>query len=514
MSTKSVAKAAGFIAIASILSRALGFLRESIIAGYFGKTWVTDAYMTGFVVPDLFYSLIVAGALTSAFMPVLTGYIAKGKQEEAWEVASSFMNLIFVTLGVLIMLGLAFAPDIINIYIPYASVEAKQLATDLTRILLLQPLLLSISGFAMGILNSLKIFGPSAIGSVVYAAGVILGGVVLRPYLGIKGFAIGVLLGSLGNFLVQVPALRRTGFRYRLVLNLKHPGVRRIATLALPIVLSFTLNQIMVLVNQNLNSGLPQGSLSALMYAYRLQQVPIGIFAVSIGTAVFPTLTEFAARKEYIKFIDSFSAAFRSILFITIPMSVGMIVLSKPLIEVVYQHGQFTSIDTLETIPSLIFLALGLVGQSAIIFLPRTFYALQNTWAPVLMSVVGLVLNVVLMYLLVGPLNQGGVALAWSISGTINMLLLMYVLRRRVGNLDGRRMLNSFARITFSSLVMGLGIFLVQNLLLSVLTPGKFTSLIILGVGFVVGCGVFAGLALLLKMPEVQFVARIVSKRR
>ncbi len=514
MSSKSVAKAASFVAVAAILSRVLGFLRDSIIAGFFAKTYVTDAYNTGFVLPDLFYSLVVAGALSSAFMPVLTGYLAQGQNDEAWEVASSFMNLVFVFLGVLVSLGLLFAPNIIQFYIPDASAEHKQLAVELTRILLIQPLLLSTSGFAMGILNSLKIFGPSAIGSVLYTAGVIVCGVVLRPFLGIKGFAVGVLVGALANFLVQIPALKRAGFRYSFVLNVKHPGVRKMATLAFPIILSFFLNQIIVVVYQNLTSSLPQGSLSALMYSYRLQQVPLGIFVYSIGVAIFPTLAEFAARKDFTSFRQSFSTAFRSILFITIPISVGMIVLAKPLIEVVYQHGNFTAIDTKQTVPSLIFFSLGLVGQAAIIFLPRTFYALQQTWAPVFVGVISLVVNVSLMFWLVGPMAQGGLALAMSISGTVNMLILTFILRRRVGRLDGRRILISFMQSTVASLVMGVAVFATVNFISSLLVPGTITSIVNLIAGFVVGCIVFGLIAFLFKMSELQFVTRVVSRRR
>ena len=378
MTNKSIAKAAGLIAVASLLSRVLGFLREALISGFFGKSYVTDAYLAGFAVPDLFYTLLVVGALSSAFIPVLSGYLAEGKRKEAWYIASTVMNLVVVMLSIITIFALIFAPEIITMYIPDAPMKTKELATAIMRILLFQPILLSLSGFSMGILNSLKIFGPSAYGSVIYVLCVVVFGTILTPSMGIKGFAVGVLIGAMGNFLIQIPALRKVGFRYSFTLNFRHPGVRRIAVLAFPIILSFALGQIPVVIYQNLASALPPGSLSSFMYAYRLQQLPIGIFAYSVGLAIFPTLTEAISLNRWKLFRDSFSLALRGIMFVTIPISVGMMVLAQPLISVVFQHGLFTHQDTLATVPSLVFFAFGIVEQSASVILPRTFYALQR----------------------------------------------------------------------------------------------------------------------------------------
>jgi putative peptidoglycan lipid II flippase len=513
MSTKSVAKAAGLIAVASLLSRILGFLREALISGYFGKTYVADAYIAGFVVPDLFYNLLVVGALSSAFIPVLSGYLAKEEREEAWYVASAVMNSVVAILSVITILALIFAPEIIAMYIPKAPVETKELATAIMRILLFQPILLSLSGFSMGILNSLKIFGPSAVGSVIYVLCVVVFGTILKPYIGIKGFAVGVLIGAMGNFLIQIPALRKVGFRYTFTLNCRHPGVRRIAVLAFPIVLSFALGQIPVVVYQNLASALPAGSLASFMYAYRLQQLPIGIFAYSVGLAIFPTLTEAISLNRWQLFRDSFSLALRSIMFVTIPISVGMMVLAQPLISVVFQHGVFTSQDTLATVPSLVFFAFGIVEQSAAVILPRTFYALQDTWTPVLLSGITLLVNIVLMNVLVKPLAQGGLALAISLSGIVNMLLLLYFLKRKIGLIDGRRIITSLTKILLASTIMGMVVWSAFYFTSRFAGFGFWGSLLSLVVGTSVGGGVFLLLAVVLRMQELEFVFRIVRRR-
>ena len=513
MSTKSVAKAAGLIAVASLLSRILGFLRDVLISGFFGKSYVTDAYIAGFVVPDLFYALLVVGALSSAFIPVLSGYLAEKKREEAWYIASAVMNLVVLILSVITILAMILAPKIIAMYIPDAPLKTKELATAIMRILLFQPLLLSLSGFSMGILNSLKIFGPSAVGSVIYSLCVVVFGTILNPFLGIKGFAVGVVVGALGNFLIQIPALRKVSFHYTFTLNFRHPGVRRIAVLAFPIILSFGLGQIPVVVYQNLASGLPPGSLSSLTYAYRLQQLPIGIFAYSVGLAIFPTLTEAISLNRWQLFRDSFSLALRSIMFVTIPISVGMMVLAQPLISVVFQHGVFTHQDTLATVPPLVFFAFGIVEQSASVILPRTFYALQDTWTPVLLSGITLLVNIVLMNVLVKPLAQGGLALATSLSGIVNMLLLLYFLKRKIGSIDGRRIITSLTKILFASTIMGMAVWLVFRFT-STFAGSKFLgSLLNLVVGICVGVVVFLFLAVLLRMQELAFVVGIARRK-
>ena len=513
MSNKSVAKAAGLIAAASLLSKMLGFLREALISGFFGKSFVTDAYLAGFAVPDLFYNLLVVGALSSAFIPVLSGYLAENKREEAWEVASAVMNIVVVVMCLTSSLAFIFAPKIIALYIPDAPLETKVLAASIMRILLFQPILLSLSGFSMGILNSLKIFAPSALGSVVYVLCVVVFGTILKPYIGIEGFAVGVLIGAMGNFLIQVPALYKVGFKYSFTLNFRHPGVRKIAVLAFPIILSFALGQIPVVVYQNLASSLPPGSLSSFMFAYRLQQLPIGIFAYSVGLAVFPTLTEAISLNRWQVFRDSFSLALRSIMFITIPISVGMMILARPLISVVYQHGVFTYRDTLSTVPSMVFFAFGIVEQSASVVLPRTFYALHDTWTPVLLGVITLVVNILLMNIFIKPLAQGGLALAISLSGIVNMFLLLYCLKRKIGLIDGRRILTSLSKILFASTVMGLGVWTVFHFTSKFAGINFVGSLFNLVVGLITGTAIYVLLAVILRMQEMNFLVKIVRRR-
>jgi putative peptidoglycan lipid II flippase len=245
------------------------------------------------------------------------------------------------------------------------------------------------------------------------------------------------------------------------------------------------------------------------MYAYRLQQLPIGIFAYSIGLVVFPTLTEAINSNQLSIFRESFSFALRNIMFITIPIPIGMIVLAEPLISVVFQHGAFTYQDTIATIPSLIFFAIGIVEQAALVVLPRAFYALQDTWTPVLLSGISLIVNIVLMNVLVKPLAQGGLALAISISGIINMLLLLYFLRRRIGFIYGKQMLASLSKILLSSIIMGVVVWLVFHVISTGEGANFWHSLFNLAICTCIGLVIYLILAVMLRMREIRLVLNI-----
>lgn len=366
----------------------------------------------------------------------------------------------------------------------------------------------------MGILNAHKIFWPSAVGTVLYNASIIVFGTLFSKMgAGISGFAFGVVIGAVANFAVQIPALRRLGVHYYPVIDWHHPGVRRIAALAIPIVLSYTLNQFQVVVNSHLGSSLPPGSLTAVWQSYRLFQLPVGIFAMSVAVAVFPTLTEQAAIKQWDEFRRTSSGAIRTVIFITMPVSVGMIVLRFPLVRVLFQHGAFKESDTVATAFPLFYFGLGIVAQSVIQILPRMFYALQDTWTPVVLGLISMAVNIVAMILLVGPLSQGGLAFATSISSVVNMFLLLYRLRKKVGTIDGRRLTGTLLKSLLASLVMG-GVVWAWSMWLSRhLGFGTLASILVLLSGSAIGAVIFALLAKLMQMEEFAQVVGLAERK-
>jgi putative peptidoglycan lipid II flippase len=502
-STRTIAKAAGFLIAANLISRILGFLRETIIAGLFGQGSVTDAYNVAFILPDLLYWLLVGGVLSSAFIPVLSDYIAKNKEDEGWHVVSSVLNITLVILGFLIIIALIFAEQFIHFLAPGLK-DNMNLAIQLMRIILFQPLLLALSGLSMGILNSYKIFWPSALGSVLYNTSIVFFGPLLAPRLGIGGFAIGVVVGALANFLVQIPALKKVGFRYYPLFNWRHPAVQRIAFLALPIILSFVLNQVQVMVNANLGSSLAEGSITAINYSNRLSQLPIGIFAVAIAMAIFPTITEQAALRQWDNFRLMSSQAIRMVMFVTIPISIGMIVLRFPLIRVLFQHGKFTPEDTMMTAIPLVYFSLAIVAQSLLQVLPRMFYALQDTWTPALLGTLAMGVNLLGALLLIRPLAHGGLALANMIASFVNMFLLLVILQRRMGRIDGRRLLTTFSKTLIISILIGALVWFFSNWLLTFWGTGTIASLFVLVAGLILGAGLFISIAGLFHMDEFQ----------
>lgn len=514
--TRAVAKAAGFLMAANLISRILGFLRESLIAGFFGKTGATDAYNAAFILPDLIYWLLVGGVLSSAFIPVFSEYIAKGKEEEGWRAASSVLNIVFLVLSSLVVLGLILTPQFVRMEVPGFKAQNMELAIHLTRIILIQPLLLALSGLTMGILNSYKIFWPSALGTVLYNISVIFFGSVLanpKNPDSIAGFAVGVVVGAAANFAVQIPALRKVGLRYYPVIDWHNPGVRRIAALALPIVISYTLNQLQVVVNSNLGSGLPAGSITAIWYSYRLFQLPVGIFALAIAVAIFPTMTEQVALQHWEKFRDTVSNAVRMVIFVTLPISVGMIVLRYPLIRVLFQHGEFKSTDTITTAIPLLYFCIGIAAQSVIQILPRVFYALQDTWTPVIIGVISMAVNVGAMFLLIRPLAHGGLALATSLAALFNMAALLFELRRRLGKIDGRHILSTTFKALGASLFMGAVVWLINTWLTAALGSGQIASLTSLIIGSTIGVLVFAVAAKLMDMEEFEQSLGLLKRR-
>ncbi|MCR6544949.1 murein biosynthesis integral membrane protein MurJ [Dehalobacterium formicoaceticum] len=518
-----VVKAAGFLMVTMVVSRILGYLRDIIIYAQYGQNRITDAYNAAFSIPDFLYMLLVGGALSSSFIPVFSGYIATQREEEGWQVASVVITLIMMLLGIGIFLGFIFTPELILLLVPGFDPAAMELTVTLTRIILLQVIFMALSGISMGILNSYKIFTPSAIGSVLYNLGIIVCGVLfgkwiesIWPGYGIAGFSIGVVLGAMANFAVQVPALLRIGFRFKPNFNIFHPGVVRLVKLMVPVLIGLSISQINLFVNQNLASSLPAGGIAALNTAQRLMQLPVGIFAIAIAVAVFPTLTEQAAKREREAFKKTFSLGLRSVIFITLPCAVGLAVLRVPIIRFMFEfdNGKFTHQDTLATAYALLYYCIGLFAYSAIHVVSRAFYALQNTMIPVFVGALAIAANITLSILLVGPMAQGGLALAYSLAGILNMLILLWMLRKKIGAMNGRQMIRSFGQTLLASSIMGIACFYTARFCVMIWgVETKLAQLLQLSLSIGVGIVVFAVFAIVFRMEESELVLGILRRK-
>ncbi|MGI5825097.1 MAG: murein biosynthesis integral membrane protein MurJ, partial [Bacillota bacterium] len=338
-----VLQAANILMIAMLLSRLLGYVRDIIILAKFGQNSYTDAYNAAFSVPDTLYMLLVGGALSAAFIPIFSSYIARKEEEQGWKSVSIIFNWIMLLMVIGVTLGIILAPYFVKILVPGFDAATMHLTVCLTRIMFIQVIFMCFAGISTGILQSYKNFTAPAVGSVLYNVGIIVGGLVLMrpiehffPGYGIAGFSIGVVLGAFLNFFVQFRALLKIGIHYRFSFDTKDEGFRELIILIIPVLIGLGAQQLNLFVNQNLASGLDPGLLTALRNAQRIMQVPISIFGIAVGVAVFPTMTGLAATDKIREFKETMTMGIRTVVFVTIPASVGIAVLSTPIIRLLY----------------------------------------------------------------------------------------------------------------------------------------------------------------------------------
>jgi putative peptidoglycan lipid II flippase len=378
----------------------------------------------------------------------------------------------------------------------------------------IQTILMAINGITLGILNSKQDFFWPAIGSILYNIGIIVIGLAMAHVWGIKAFAIGVVIGALFNLLVQVPSLLRNGIKYYPSFDLRHPGFRQIMILMLPVLIGLSVTQINLFVTQNLASGLAEGSISALRLAQRIMQLPIGIFGISIAMAVFPSMTAQVERNELINFKRTFSLGLRGIFLITIPAGVGLIALREPIIQLFFQQGKFTAADTSSTAWALLFYCLGLFAYSALQLLNRVFYSLKDTITPVAIGAVSIVLNILFSILLVRTMQDRGLALAYSLAGTVNMLIMIGILKWRLKTIDGFKIIKSFIICTVASVIMYAATRGTVTFMKGILTLApKLNELIIVVAGIGVGVLTYSIIVLLFRLEETQLILGIVKSR-
>ena len=454
----SVGRASLFMIVTLIASRLLGWLRLSVIGAKFGETPELDAFWAAFRIPDTLFNLLVAGALASAFIPVFTGYLAKEREDEAWRVASSVMNAIVILLVGLSAVMWFLAPWIMPILAPFHDIEQRETAIRLSRIMLLSPIFMGLSALFTGILNSYRQFLSGATAPLVYNFVIVLFAFFLSPFLGIEALAWGTVAGALMMWLVQVPELTFRRTRYKLALDLDHPGVKEIVRLTLPRTLALGAVQLIFIVDTYLAAKMPEGSLTALNYAFQLMQLPLGVFSIAISAAVFPTLSSYAAQGLQTKMRDILQQAIRWILFLTLPTVVMMIVLRRPIVNLLFQYGNFGPEARESTQEAFLFYSLGLAGHALIQILARAYYASKDTRTPLALTLVSIGTNIILSVLLAPTYGINGLALANSIATLAEAALFMILLapraRLRIAGLGSATL-----RVLAASLLMGIAMF-------------------------------------------------------
>ena len=513
----SVLYAAGMLTIMMTISRILGFVRDISVSSMFGISWQADAYTAAFTIPDLIYFALVGGGLSSAFIPVFSSYLATDQDEDAHVMASTILNIVAIASMVLIAIGMVFTPQLIDIMVEFKhenAAEATALTIVLTRLMFAQCFFMCLAGISQGILQCYKEFTVPALGAVVYNIAIIVIGILLAQHIGIAGFTIGVVVGAALNLLLQIRSMRQYGFSYKLTLNLRHPGVKKFFLLFLPVVLGLSMNELNLLVSQRLASGLGGGVVYALKQAQRIMMLPVGIFAAAIGLSVFPTMTSHVARGEMKEYKQNLTMGLRTVIFITLPASVGLIALSHPVVRAMYQQGAVTTVQIELVSVILVYYCIGVVGYGAQQILNRGFYAVQDTKSPVLINVFVLLFNIIISIILVGPFTYRGLAMAYSLSGLLSMLVLGVALRFKIGQYGGKALVKSALQSIIASAVMGVAVYFVANGLEQVLDlSSKLMQVLQVGIGITAGVVVYAAMAIVMRMEEAQQVLRIVKRK-
>jgi len=524
MST-GVARSAGLIGLATTASRLLGVAREIVLAGMFGASAgpAMDAYNVAFRIPNLVRDLFAEGAMTAAFVPTFTRTLAARGRESAWRLGNLVINALLLVTGILVVLGIVFADPITRAIAgdEFAAVPGKlQLTADLTRVMLPFLTTVAVAVAMMGMLNSLHRFFIPALSPAMFNVATILSAVAIVPFMPafglppIMGIAIGTLLGGLGQIAIQWPLLHRHGFRYQPVIDFRNPDMLEILKLMGPGTLGLAAVQINVFVNTYLATTQEQGAVSWLGYAFRLMYLPIGVFGVSIAVASLPDISRHSDDEDRAAVRRIVSNGLRMMLMLNIPATVGLMVLALPIVEVIYERGNFLPRDSVNTAAALMFYAPGLLGYSAVKIASPTFYSMRDSRTPVLVSMGSVAANLVLNLMLVRVMGFRGLALGTGIAAVLNAVVLLVLLRRRLNGLEGRRLAASALRILAASAVMGVAVWYAAGRLPSALPlEGFWNRLVTVFTSIGLGIVVLVAAARLLGLDELDTAMRRVSGR-
>lgn len=514
--TRSVVKAAGLIGLATFSSRILGFIRDMVLAGLFGATPAADAFFVAYRVPNLLRELFAEGSMSSAFIPVFTEYQTLKSKRDAWELASAvFTTLLTIVTGVTI-LGIIAAAGIVWLLAPGFHGDPAKLGmtTLLTQIMFPYLIFISLAALAMGILNSMRAFAAPAFSPVFFNIVIIGCAFFLSPVMSepILGVAIGVVAGGMAQFAMQLPGLRRRGMLFGFRFAPGHPGVRRIGRLMVPSLLGLSVTQINITVSTILASFFAGGP-TYLFYGMRLIQFPLGIFGVALATAILPTLSAQAARGALDELRTTVGFGLRMILFIIFPAMLGLILLRQPIVHLFFEHGTFTSHDTVETSLAVLCYAVGLWAFGGVRIIVSAFYSLQDTRTPAISAAIAVVSNLVFSLLLMSSLGAAGLALATALAAMVNGGILVAVLHRRLGGIEWGSVGRSSLRVLFASLPLVLVCAWVAAAQIWT-QPGEWTEKsVLLFVAIGLSVSGYLGVHALLQSEELGLVWGMVRKK-
>ncbi|MCJ7645775.1 murein biosynthesis integral membrane protein MurJ [bacterium] len=534
--TRSVAG----VSASTLASRILGYLRDMLIANFFGAGFVADAFFVAYRIPNLLRQLLGEGALSASFIPVFTEYLTTKPKEEAQRLVRISGLLLLILLSILTILGIIFSPIIVRLIAPgfIRNPEKLSLTITLTRILFPFMIAIGLAALSLGILNSLHRFIIPALAPCLLSISEIFFILFICPLMErpIIGLALGVAAGGFAQFFFQLPSIVKEGFVIpagksysnphlkpisyaknllkncnvlwkRWTSTLDHPGVKKIGLLMLPATLGLSVTQVNTFLDTICASVLREGSVTALYYANRIMQLPLALFGTAIATVALPMMSRSVAATNMQELKDTLSLALRMILFTIVPASLGLIILGKPIISLLFERGRFTSQATQSTNWALLFYSTGIVAYAGVKVVASAFYSMQDTRTPVRIASIAMVANIVLNLILMRILDVGGLALATAIASFMNLLILLFYLRKRIGRLGGKRVLLSLAKILLASSAMAIACIYSSRLL------GQINKLIQVAGTILICVTIYILVTHLLRCEEIKYVWKIITRK-
>ncbi|SHK15797.1 putative peptidoglycan lipid II flippase [Clostridium cavendishii DSM 21758] len=511
MSQSKLVKSASILMIITLISKVVGFFRDALTANAFGATYSTDAYNMAVTIPNILFATFSL-AIATTFIPILTESLKTKGKEEMFDFANNIMNVITIISIIFGIVGWIFADKIVFLMAPKFSGETYNLTVFLTKLCIINIVFMSLNSGFTAILQTLEDFlAPSLVGIMMNLP--IIFYILLVPNKSIFGLTIATIIGKLLEVLIQIPWVLKHGYRFKFFINLKDERIKRILILVIPVIIGTGVNQLNAIVDKAIASGLREGTISALDYATKVNGMVYSVFGMAVITIVYPMLSQAATNHDLSDYKGYLNKAVNSINVIMIPTTVGLVLLNEPIINVIFRHGAFDDVAANMTSTALIYYALGITFYGIRDVLSRGFYALNDTKTPMINGAIGVIVNIACNLIITRYMGIGGVALSTSIAAVSTTLLLGYNLSKKVDGLNSKNMIYKGLKILMASLIMGVGIYLINKMLPSNMMSTNLGSLIILVVSGILGILTYIFIIYKLKVEEANEIIKKLIKK-
>ncbi len=518
---KHILKSASIISLVTVVSRVLGYVRDQRITLLLGTSAAADAYVLAYRIPNLFRRLVAEGSMTASFIPVFTTYMKEKSKEDVWDFANKLFWTLALVVAVITVLGMVFSPSVVHLFA--GNNAAGTQAIELNRIVFPYLFFISLAALAMGILNCFHVFGlPAATPVILNLATILFTFAVVRSHFkdAATAIVVGILVGGVLQFLMQVPQLVEKGMKFKFGISFSHPGIKNVARLMIPRLFGIGIGQINLFVDTRFATAsvMPAGSLAALYVADRVMELVLGGYAIAVATAILPMMSHQAAAKDYESLKKTLAFSVRIVAFITIPAALGLMILREPIIRVLFQHGQFAAESTRLTARALLYYAVGLPALATVKLVVPAFYSTADTKTPVIVAsislLINIVLNIVFLQFFFKRVQNGGPALATAIACFFDFFALFIIFRLRYGAMGTMEILRSFGKISMCASIMGVACWF-GNRYTQFTLHSRFLVQLLVFSGLIVGAtALYLALAWLFRCHEIQEVYGIATRRR